>query len=547
MKTFHIFSNMVGKTLFLPALMVMLALTTSLAQAPANDPCSGATPIACGQTVTGSTLNATIDQAPACGLSLPKYGVWYSIVGTGGDITLSTCGGTTNYDTQIGVYSGSCAALTCVAGNNNFCGRQSTVTFTSASGTTYYIWVTGVIDARGNFSLSATCAVVAAPNDACANATAITCGQTVSGSTIGATTDAVSTCGTTLNTAGGVWYSIVGNGAAITVSTCNPGTNYDTKMGVFSGTCGALVCVGGNDDTTAPECVLPATGFNRKSRVTFNSVSGTTYYILVTGFSTLTGSFELSATCATPPPPPPPANNDNCADATLIACGGTASGTTVGATLDGPATQCFVSGLSVAPDRWYKVVGNGQSMTVGLCTSSYDTKIDVYSGTCGALVCVGYDDDACTTPNAAGSLETWSSVNGTTYYIRVHGFSGATGTYTLTLDCTTPILSAPANTTAELAGEVVGLPEGALTVGQVFPNPMVGSTASIRVDSPKETEAIVRFMDQMGREVMMIESDLNVGDNLLQLNISRLPAGTYFVMVQVEGKVIPRRLVVPRS
>ncbi len=100
---------------------------------------------------------------------------------------------------------------------------------------------------------------------------------------------------------------------------------------------------------------------------------------------------------------------------------------------------------------------------------------------------------------------------------------------------------------SELAGEVVGLPEGALTVGQVFPNPMVGSTANIRVDSPKETEAIVRFMDQMGREVMMIESDLNVGDNLLQLNISRLPAGTYFVMVQVEGKVIPRRLVVPRS
>ncbi|HRF38755.1 MAG TPA: hypothetical protein PK198_08195, partial [Saprospiraceae bacterium] len=172
MKALHILSNLSGKTLFLPVLMVMLALTTSLAQAPANDLCSGATPIACGQTLTGSTLSATIDQAPACGLSLPKYGVWYSIAGTGGDITLSTCGGA-NWDTQIGVYSGSCAALTCVAGNNNFCGRQSTVTFSSVSGTTYYIWVTGVIDARGNFSLSATCANVAPANDLCANAQAL--------------------------------------------------------------------------------------------------------------------------------------------------------------------------------------------------------------------------------------------------------------------------------------------------------------------------------------------------------------------------------------
>ena len=182
-------------------------------------------------------------------------------------------------------------------------------------------------------------------------------------------------------------------------------------------------------------------------------------------------------------------------------------------------------------------------MTATTCTgTSYDSKLDVYTGACGSLTSVACNDDAC----GLQSTVTWASTAGVTYRIRVHGFAGATGAFTLAVTCATS-LAAPTNTTAELAGEVVGLPEGALTVGEVFPNPMVGSTANIRVDSPKETEAIVRFMDQMGREVMMIESDLNVGDNLLQLNISRLPAGTYFVMVQVEGKVIPRRLVVPRS
>jgi len=550
MKTFHILSNLGGKTLFLPALMVMLALTTSLAQAPANDLCSGAITIACGQTVTGSTLNAGRDQAPVCNTvasTLGSYGVWYSIVGTGGSITLSTCGGTTNYDTQIGVYSGSCAALTCVAGNNNACGRQSTVTFNSTFGTTYYIWVTGVIDARGTFSLSVTCALVAPPNDACANAQAITCGQTVSGSTVGATVDAVGTCGTTLNTAGGVWYSIVGNGADITVSTCNPGTNYDTKMGVFSGSCGAFVCVGGNDDTTAPECVLPATGFNRKSRVTFNSVAGTTYYILVTGFSTLTGSFELSATCAAPPPPP--ANFNDCAGAITLTPGATCvptAGTTVGATQSIAPATCSGFTSNSALDVWYKFTATqANHVVIAGGGTMFDVVLQAFSGACNgtSLGCV--DGQILSGANEVLSLS--GLTPGQVYLIRIYGWFGSTGAFTVCVTNGATSLTAPANTTTALAGEVVSLPDGDLTVGQVFPNPMVGSTANIRVDSPKETEAIVRFMDQMGREVMMIESDLNVGDNLLQLNISRLPAGTYFVMVQVEGKVIPRRLVVPRS
>ncbi|MBK8611564.1 MAG: hypothetical protein IPL84_16895 [Chitinophagaceae bacterium] len=91
-----------------------------------------------------------------------------------------------------------------------------------------------------------------------------------------------------MNTAPGVWYTFTGDGAIVTLNTCT-GTSYDSKIGVFSGTCAALVCVTGNDDF----CGL-------QSQVNFTSVIGTTYYVLVTGFGTASGAFTLTRTCVYP-------------------------------------------------------------------------------------------------------------------------------------------------------------------------------------------------------------------------------------------------------
>ena len=78
--------------------------------------------------------------------------------------------------------------------------------------------------------------------------------------------DPTGSCTETVDGAG-VFYSIIGNGQTISVSTCNPGTNYDSKMFVYTGTCGSYVCVDGNDD--GPTCATTA------SEVTFASVAGT--------------------------------------------------------------------------------------------------------------------------------------------------------------------------------------------------------------------------------------------------------------------------------
>ena len=782
MKALNIFSKLSGKTLFLPVLLVMFALTTGLSQAPANDDCSTATLITCGSTTNGSTLNANIDSAPLCGdMTIARNGVWYRIVGQGGMITLSTCNAGTNFDTQIGVYTGSCAVLSCVAGNNNAspaCGandRASSVTFQSTAGTTYYIWVTGVLSTRGSFVLSATCTTPPVANDNCSGAITLTpqgatCTTPTSGSTLNATQSQAGCQGTADDD---VWYQFVATATAHNV-TVTGAASFDAVLQVFIGSCAGLTSLacrdaggsGGNEVATLTGLTVGATYYARVYHY-FSTVSSTpTFTICVTtptppmpgacncintsrwptaavnaptGTNTVnistfqyaseyaeisgaeagrtyvftssvatdyitvrTGSsdgpslacgttpltvtvaasgslfvhFNTDAACGTqntgrtttvacsscsaPPPGTCACNNSDafgsiaaptvpnpttittvqwageyatitgavagstyvftsslatdfltvrqgtpggtalgcgttpltvtatangtlylhintssscggdqtifrtttvgcsscvappnpCLTATPIACGQTVSGTTVGGAPAALApSTCGGIDLNTAPGRWHTIVGNGLSIQLTTCAAvGFDTKIGVFSGSCAALTCVASNDDAACSFSGLRSTVTFQTQNGVTYYIYVTGFGTASGAYQLTANCRrTTFLASDESGAADLAGEVVSLPEGALTVGEVFPNPMAGSTANIRVDSPKETEAIVRFMDQMGREVMMIESDLNVGDNLLQLNISRLPAGTYFMMVQVEGQVIPRRLVVPRS
>ncbi|MBK7121850.1 MAG: T9SS type A sorting domain-containing protein [Chitinophagaceae bacterium] len=375
-----------------------------------NDACSGALPIACGQTITGTTVGATIDAVATCGTTLNTApGVWYTFVGDGSIVTLSLCG--SGYDTKIGVFSGTCAALVCVAGNDDFCGLQSQLSFASVNATTYYVLVTGFGTASGAFTLTRSC-ITPPPNDACAGAITISCGQTITGTTVGATSDAVGTCVTSLNTAPGLWYTFIGNGVSNTLSLC--GSGYDTKIGVFSGTCGALVCVTGNDDF----CGL-------QSQVTFTPTLGTTYYILVTGFSTAAGTFTLNRACAG-------IANDVCFEALPIACAQTISATTVGSTIDAVPT-CGTT-LNTAGGIWYRFTGNGANTTLSLCGSSYDTKIGVFSGTCGALVCVVGNDDFC----GLQSEVTLATVIGTEYYVLVTGFGTATGAFTLARTCALP-------------------------------------------------------------------------------------------------------------
>jgi subtilisin-like proprotein convertase family protein len=262
---------------------------------------------------------------------------------------------------------------------------------------------------------------VSPANDLCAGAVPLSCGASVTGTTEGSSdTDNPTGCNVFSDDLG-VWYSFAGTGDAVQLSTC--GSTSDASgvvpyIAVFEGSCGALTCVQGGS-TQDPTC-----GTNGFVTSEIPTVIGVTYYVYMTaaaGFPE-TMDFDLTLICV------PPANDD-CADAVALSCGDVVTGSTVAATIDGPATSC--PGLSVAADVWYTVSGTGYGITASLCGSGYDTKIEVYTGDCGALVCVGGNDDAC----GLQSELTWTSTLGETYRIRVHGFVGETGAYNLAITC----------------------------------------------------------------------------------------------------------------
>ena len=127
-----------------------------------NDICSNAPIITCNSFINGSTTIATTNGNPTtCGTTVTASGVWYRIIGTGGNIIATTCNINTNYDTKLYVYQGSCSNLICVGGNDDSSCTSSvlhsTVSFNSNNGTSYYIFVSGYSSNTGDFELSISC------------------------------------------------------------------------------------------------------------------------------------------------------------------------------------------------------------------------------------------------------------------------------------------------------------------------------------------------------------------------------------------------------
>lgn len=136
-----------------------IPFTTSDTPPAANAFCSGAAPIACGVSVDGNTVDGVFSPAPWCAsANVTAKGLWYSFVGDGSEVTLGTCG-QAGYDSKISVFSGTCANLECVAGNDDGagCGTTSRVTFLTTNGTSYLALVHGYQDAAGTFTLSMSC------------------------------------------------------------------------------------------------------------------------------------------------------------------------------------------------------------------------------------------------------------------------------------------------------------------------------------------------------------------------------------------------------
>ncbi len=136
------------------------------------------------------------------------------------------------------------------------------------------------------------------------------------------------------------------------------------------------------------------------------------------------------------------APGDTCADAVPVPVPSTTTGSTVEATADPGASFCVTS--VVAPGVWYDVVGTGTMLTASVCNAAdYDTRMNVYCQDCGVPTCIAGNDDDLGGGCGVTSQVAWCSQIGSTYHILVHGASGATGTFDLTLDDTGELCEAP--------------------------------------------------------------------------------------------------------
>ena len=150
----------------------------------------------------------------------------------------------------------------------------------------YYVTVTGAGGCTNTASTTLTVNPVPA-NDNCVNATIIGGVPYNSGVLPNncATDDipASSGCG---SYSSNVWYRVTGTGQQMTASTNNAGTNFDTEIHVYSGSCGSFTEVACDDDG----------GSSNRSIASWCSLAGTTYYISVGHFSTTGGfgNYELT-------------------------------------------------------------------------------------------------------------------------------------------------------------------------------------------------------------------------------------------------------------
>jgi len=130
-------------------------------QVPTNDICTNATMvdtlpfIAEGSNELASPVGED-DSATTCSVVVPgaTRSVWYRLQGDNRCYRASTQGST--FDTVLAVYNttNGCEGLLCLKENDNFIDATSQVSWATAAGTDYFIFVTGYWDSIGEYSLT---------------------------------------------------------------------------------------------------------------------------------------------------------------------------------------------------------------------------------------------------------------------------------------------------------------------------------------------------------------------------------------------------------
>ncbi len=394
-----------------------------------------------------NTTGATNDYGATCrtfpGPDLVYY--WYSGCCSTA-VTVSVCGAAT-WDTGIYVRRDSCNG-TEVACNDDACSSlQSEATFNAEPGKIYYFFIDGYsATSFGAYTLNITGASLepAVTNDHCTSPILInSLPYSHASNTCTAVNSRTNCVGPTSRD---VFYTLnLATCQTVTVTTCGS-TCFDTAIEVLTGgSCPGTTQVACNDDNYC------GGDFTLRSTVTFDAVAGQNYYIVLHGFSTSAGRYQLDVTGVPFTPP-----GDDCSTAIVIP--------TIPYSVSGD-TRCAQNNFSncvgsLSRDIVYNYVSPFcQQITLTTCdaNTNYDTAIEVRTeGACpGAVRIACNDDDFTCNLNGLYSRLTFDAAENQTYYFIVHGFSTNAGAYTLNISAN---LETPSNDDCAGAKGIFSLP-----------------------------------------------------------------------------------------
>jgi hypothetical protein len=425
---------------------------------------------------------------PDCAISnysAVSRGLWYTVVGTGDRLMVTTCA---DFYHRITVLDGT---SNCSKGNgcirhshrltNYGCFGGRGLQWESDIGRVYYIAVHGDDNDWSNSGSFDLRFGKVAENDLCEGATSVPLNSTIEGdSSFASQVDwdsydeappypEAETCletgigddeyqylhgGYAIQGSAGVWYKLQLDSDRWLRATTSCEGNEDegflgTHIVVFSGSCSELQCVGTSLDIAANDADFSCS----ENSVSWFSKAGETYFIHIHGIrdgDSTAGKFALlvtaeSDTVQTRPPIDDP-TNEFCIDAIgPLKVGESVQGSTDGA-LNTHAARCGGATAQLGSGVWYLVQGTGETMVLSTCPpggeywseNDFYKQISVFEGPCDGLVCIDggsyvshLDHSLCF--GSAGA--TWDSVEGKDYYALVHGqFFGSSGNFNLYLD-----------------------------------------------------------------------------------------------------------------
>jgi hypothetical protein len=298
----------------------------------------------------------------------------------------------------------------------------------------------------------------------------------------------------------GVWYEFTDTTGLVTnytLSMCDGGTDYDSKITVYSGDCGALACVVDNDDT----CGL-------QSEVQWQGDGLTTYYILVHGFASNTGNFSMALSCAPVPPPNDMIANSIDVDEIGFPYTDPAVAMPAATTEGGNPVGCNIDG---ANGVWYNFVPDGDGFaTAEIITPGGASSVTFYTAddenaTESDLTLVDFNGNQCV-PGTSAIIPTAA---GQAYYVFV--------------------LNNGAITDIVIDGNNLGTNENAIQGFTYYPNPTDGVLNLNSIDSIDN----VAIYNILGQQVL----NETVEATSTALDVSKLAVGAYVMKVSVNGEI----------